>query len=353
MARGSLSLLLALAITACNGGSQAPNGPSLPPDADVEIGETIATVSGFPIGAREFEKAASRVSPANGEAYTDEEKRQILDELVTEKMLYLQARALGVDRNPKVQQVMVNTLLREQVYSEVRSQDISEEELQAYFDEHSDEFVVPEKMQVLRIFIRSGRDRTPEEAAQLASELHAQVATVAADMSGAADPVAAKGAVIDRFKALASEHSEDPYRRRGGDLGFMSREGKPGIDTAVPAKAFELGDGVLSEPFEAGGGYNIVFTQARRDQVSRTFAQMKGSVLRKVKAQRYRELFDGYVAGIESTYSVDVDESALSALSPRPMRRSGPGGIRPGVMSLPGADDDDDDNDGMGADDDE
>src|SRR5690606_13323644 len=116
--------------------------------------------------------------------------------------------------------------------------------LRAYYDAHPDEFTVPEKREVLRILIRTDRDRSPEEARSLAVDLRERIVE---------DPT--------RFRALALEHSEDPYRRRGGNLGYLDREGKPGIDPAVVAKAFELEVEGVSEPFEAGGGYNVVFVR--------------------------------------------------------------------------------------------
>jgi hypothetical protein len=346
MPRASLSLFLAFAITACTGGTSADAGSALPPMSDIDIGDTIAEVSGFPIGASEFEAAAARVDSANGESFTDEEKREILNDLVTEKMLYLHARATGVDRDPKVQKVMVNTLLRERVYAEVRNSDFEESELQAYFDEHSDEFVVPEKYQVLRIFIRGGRDRTPEEAESFTQDLRAQVAEFqeAFESASGEAKIEARAAMIVRFKALASEHSEDPYRRRGGDLGFMSRDGKPGIDAGVVVQVFEMNVDGLSDVFEAGGGSNLVMVVAKREQVSRTFAQMKGSVLRKVKAQTYRELYDAYVDGIDDGYTVSIDDAALSGLNPRPARR-GPMSGNPALLGL-GASSDDNEDDG-------
>jgi parvulin-like peptidyl-prolyl isomerase len=328
MRRHLLPLVFTGLLTAC-GGTGGGGQPTLdlPPGADEDIGEIVATVSGFPVGAREFEAVASREVPANGESFTEEEKRAILERIVEEKMLYLHARALGVDRDLKVQKVMINTLLRERVYAEVRNSDFTEEELRAYFDAHLDEFVVPEKVQVLRLFIRSGRDRTAEEAAALAEDLYLRIQ---------ADPT--------QFKAIAAEHSEDPYRRRGGDLGFMSREGKPGIDPLVVEKAFELDVDQISPPFEAGDGYNIVMVAARRARVERTFAQMKGAVLRKVKAERYRELYEQYVDQIDDAFEISYAEGALEGIDPRPARRSplgAPGGLRPrGLTGEPGEDED-------------
>lgn len=325
MMRVSLPLILAALLTACSGGTPANQGASsdLPAEYDADIGEIIATVNGFPVGAREFEQAALRVAPANGESFTDEEKREIVEDLVTEKMLYLHARSLGLDRDPKVQTVMVNTLLRDHVYDQVRSTDFSEEELRAYYDAHTDEFVVPEKREVLRILIRTDRDRTPEEALSLATDLYERIVE---------DPT--------RFRALALEHSEDPYRRRGGNLGFLDTEGKPGIDPEVVAKAFELDIEGVSEPFEAGNGYNVIFVRSRREPIERTFAQMKSSVLRKVKAEKYRELYDSYVSGIEGDFSVELDDAVLGGLNPRPAMR-GPAGRPADFDGVPGMDDED------------
>jgi parvulin-like peptidyl-prolyl isomerase len=312
---------LLVVLAGCPGDTTTPAaGTTPPPTVGDDIGTIIAEVGGVPVGAREFETAAAREVPANGESFSEEEKRAILQKLVTEKMLYLRARELGIDRDPKVQKVMVNTLLRDHVYATVRNSDFSEEELRAYFDAHQAEFVVPEKVQILRIFIRSDRDRTAEEARALAQDLYLRLS---------ADP--------SQFRTVASEHSEDPYRRRGGDLGFVARDGKPGIDPLVVSKAFELADNTVSEPFEAGGGFNIVLVAARREQVERTFAQMKGSVLRKVKAERYRELYDSYVDGIDDAYEVVIRESEFAALDVRPTRRGPTTGL-PG-LHRPGLDD--------------
>jgi len=312
-----LSAFLAACGTTTTQGT-LPEG-ELPAGVQEDIGTIVATVGGFPVGSREFEAAAAREVPADGEAFSAEEKREILNKLVTEKMLYLHARTIGIDRDLKVQKVMVNTLLRDRVYSEVRNSDFTDEELQAYFDAHVDDFVVPEKVQVLRIFIREGRDRTPEEAASAAQELYERVL---------ADPT--------NFKTIASEHSEDPFRRRGGDLGLMSAEGKPGIDPAVVERAFTMEVDELSEPFEAGDGYNIILVAAKRDRVERTFVQMKGSVLRKVKAERYHELYDAFVAEISGGFEVSIADGELDSLDPRPARRSPLGAPPAGLGRQPG-----------------
>ena len=282
-------------------------------------GDLIATVGAGGVAIDDFTGAAIRTAPADGAALTGEERREVLDQLITEEALWQEAAKKGLYRDPKVRKIMVNLLLREEIYSNVNASDFSEEEMLRYYEEHRDEFVVPEKIQVKRIFLRVSDRRDLDEAMSQAVAIRKQIV-----------------AAPDRFKELAAEFSEDPYKRRGGDLGYISRDGKPGIDPAVVAKAFELDVQAVSEPFEAGGGVNIVAVANKRERVERTFAQMKGTALRKLKNEKYKELTDGYVSTIREHYNVQVDEAMLAAVDleaakvrrpeGRPARPTGPGG---------------------------
>ena len=124
---------------------------------------------------------------------------------------------------------------------------------------------------------------------------------------------------------MAIKHSDDPYKRRGGDLGFISREGKPGIDPVIVEKAFAMPVGKLSEVFEAGGGFNIITVENKREAISRTFEQMRGSVLRKVKNERYKGLYDEYVESIKGERSISINEDLVDDIKVVAVRPTGPG----------------------------
>lgn len=263
--------------------------------------EVVAVVNGMEITRAEYEAAAARKSPADGERLSSDEKREVVDGLVEEKILYLEALRLGLDRDPKVQKVMVNTLLREQVYANVRNADFSEAELEAYFEAHRGEFVVPEKVQIKRILVTVSEARSEGAARAEAERIRAEV-------------------TLDTFSDAAGRYSEDPYRRRGGDVGFVSREGKPGLDPAVVDRAFALELDAISEVFRGDDGFNVITVASRRERVDRTYEQMKGSVLRKVKNERMKALYDTYVAERRGGVKVKVDQRALDAIevAPRP-----------------------------------
>ena len=309
MLPASIALALATLVVACDGGAGTTSTSSGAENsvAQADLGEVLAEVNGLKIGSKEFEEAAARKQPASGDALSAEEKQEVLDRLIEEKLLYQKALKLGLDSDPKVQKVMVNTLLRQEVYSAIRNSDFTDDELQAYYNEHKDDFVVPEKAQVKRILVKITDERPEADAKAEADGIHAELK-----------------ADIKQFKELAAKHSEDPYRRRGGDVGFVPRSGKPGLDQAVVDKAFELDVDTLSEPFKTSEGFNLIYVANRRDRVERTFQQMKGSVLRKVKNERLKEMYEKYVTDLRQSAQIRIDQDQLALVEIKSSRK-GPG----------------------------
>ena len=220
-------LAIGSALAACGGNTSGQPGGGAPIDpanavAGAEVGPPAGSVVLAKVGAsggvsaEDFAEAASRTPPKDGKALTAEERKEILEKLVVEEALFQEAAKRGLHRDPKVRKIMVNLLMRDEVTSNVKASDFSPDQMRAYFDAHRDEFVVPEKVQIMRIFLKVGEERSLEQAMTLARDLRAKVA---------ANP--------ESFKTLAQEHSDDPYKRRGGDLGYLPLEGKPGIDPAV------------------------------------------------------------------------------------------------------------------------
>ena len=91
-------------------------------------------------------------------------------------------------------------------------------------------------------------------------------------------------------------------------------------------KAFEMKVEEVSEPFKTGEGYNVIYIAAKRDRVERTFQQMKGSVLRKVKNEKLKSMYEGYVADLRTGAKIDVDTTKLDGIDVKAARRPvGPG----------------------------
>ena len=257
----------------------------------------LAKVGKGGVTARQFMQAAShRVSVHDG-IFSLEERRSILDELIRDEALWQVSVDELLFADERVRPTMVNLLIRDRVHSEVRQTDYDEGELRAYFEAHPEDFLVPERAKVSRIFTAVDEGEDPAEAQRRSARLHAQVAD---------HP--------ERFTSVAFEHSEDGYRRRGGDLGYVSRDGKPGVPPEVIERAFLMEVGDISDPFLAGGGFNILMLVAEREEKVRTFDMMKGSVIRKLKHQRVTEKTRALVDSVMESRTVEVDEAALAGL---------------------------------------
>lgn len=301
----SASVLVLVALLGLSGcGNEGKGGEAAAASPAADVGDVLATVNGVQIGSKEFETAAARKTPASGDALSLEEKKEVLDDLVEEKLLYAEALKKGLDKDPKVQKVMVNTLVREEVFNTLKNTDFPDEVLQKYYEEHKSEFIVPEKVQIKRILIKVSPEKSDEAAKAEAEKIRADLVKAP-----------------DTFKDVAARVSEDPYKRRGGDVGFVSKEGKPGLDQAIVEKAFGLETNAISEVFKTEDGYNVIQVAARREQLERTFQQMKGTVLRKAKSARQQELYDTYVATLKKDAKITTDDAKLGALEIKSSRR--------------------------------
>jgi parvulin-like peptidyl-prolyl isomerase len=274
------------------------------PSSAEDVGDVLATVNKAAVGSKSFEQAASRKSPSTGDSLSIEDKKEVLERLIEEELLYQEALKRGLDRDPKVKKVMVNALLREDVYGSIRNADFSNEELKAYYESHKEEFTVPEKVQIYRILIKVNDKRPEAEAKSKAEGVYKKLKK---------DP--------SKFKDLASQESEDPYRRRGGDVGFVPKKGKPGLDEEVVTKAFSMRVETLSKPFLTKDGYNVIYIPSKREAVERTFEQMKGAVLRKVKNEKLSTLHKDYTSKLRAAAEVTVDDTKLSAIEIKPSAR--------------------------------
>jgi peptidyl-prolyl cis-trans isomerase C len=297
----------------CGGAGGPQKAVIAGPGPNENVGTVLAKIDGQPVGSTAFLELALRSAPEGGE-YSPELRQELLDQLVTDELLFQEAFQRALYRDPKVKKILVNLLLRDQIYANVKNSEFTDEQLRAYFESHKSEFVVPEKRQVRRIFIRAGTERTMADARTIAAGIIAKLNT-------------------ENFATLASEQSEDPYKRRGGDLGFIDASGKPGVEPEVVAESFRMQVGQLStEPFMSPQGASILYVANQRERLERTFDQMKGSVLRRMKNESYEKLTDEFVAKLRTSYKVDVDAAALAGLKIEPPKRTAPPAPNPAVV---------------------
>lgn len=147
--------------------------------------------------------------------------------------------------------------------------DISDDELETYYRENSADYSLEEQVRARHILLRTGPDRSPEQAA--------------AELEGARARVAAG----EDFGDLAIELSDDTTTAAmGGDLGMF---GRGQILPEVEEAAFGAQAGDIVGPIQSAFGAHLIQVQEHTTGGLPPFEQMKDAVSRRVTSQRARE----------------------------------------------------------------
>lgn len=275
----------------------APSGveASVPPPDDA----VVATVEGQTITAVEFAREAAKHAPDGPGTMSLEQRRDVLAGLLDQELVYIEAsrKGFGNSDEPAVRRTIVKEFLRSEVYSGVRNSDFGDDQLREYYEAHRAEFVVPAKRQIQLVTLKFGADRSEEGTRVELAKLREQLV-----------------AAPDTWHAVAQERSQDQYGTRGGDAGFVSRSGTAGLDPALVEAGFTLEVGQVSEPIRLAGAWTLVRVRSAREEVARGFEDMRGSILRRVKAVATDERYRAFVAELRKKAKVQVDSEVLKSV---------------------------------------
>ena len=285
--RLSLTLLavLGLSLTGCRDLSakrSANKGNVL-----AQINDTVITVS-------DFEERLNNQSPYVRARYASvEQKKEYLDNLVKFEVLAAEARKQGLDRDPEVvrtmKQVMIQKLLKAR-FDKLKQEDISDADVQRYFDGHPEEF-----------------NRPPEIRASLI--LLADEATA---KKVAADP-RTTGIENLGFRQLVGEYSIDQEtKERGGDLRFFDQTNRE-LPREIVDAAFKLVNiGEVSPVVKTARGYAVLKLTGQRRALNRTLAEVTPQIRAKLFRDKRQRLMDDYEDALRKSSSVQVFADRLT-----------------------------------------
>jgi peptidyl-prolyl cis-trans isomerase C len=200
-----------------------------------------------------------------------------------DKLLYREAVNEGISNHPDIQKMMITTLLHERVYSQVEEAEFKEAELRQFFEEHRDSFATPARVHLRRILLSPSEDHSMEHLEPSAIQVHRQVTEDTA-----------------QFSTLARKHSAGPYAPQGGDVGFLTADGKGGVATSVVDHAFAAVPGAPPVLIRTEEGWNIFWVPEATERVEPDFNTVRHTVVRRLKAARHRALYSTYIDGLKA-----------------------------------------------------
>lgn len=252
----------------------------------------LAKVGAAKITQEDFDKDFDALPPYAQKMFEDAEGRErFLDELIKKELLYQEALKQGYDAKPefqeKLQEFKKLTLISELFGDEILSKtQVSEEEIKDFYEKNKEDFTPVGQIRAQHILVR-----TEDEADDVLERLK-------------------KG---ERFEDLAKAVSIDKASaKKGGDLGYFSMgQMVPEFEKA----AAELEVGTLSSPVKTPFGYHIIKVLDKKEGASVEFAQVKDMIMQKLSADKQKEVFDTYIAGLKNTYKIEINKEALAGTS--------------------------------------
>jgi peptidyl-prolyl cis-trans isomerase D len=178
---------------------------------------------------------------------------------------------------------------------------ISQQDLQTYYDQHRDEFRVPEQVNVRQILIKTPLPGADGKVDQKGID----------DAHKKADDVLKQLKAGAKFEDLAKKYSEDPSSKDGGSVGWIKRGGFPVPE--VDKAAFSLPKGGTSDVTNAGYAFVILRVEDKQDAHLKALAEVNAQIEPILKQQKAQQAADSAASALLSLARTGGLDKAASA----------------------------------------
>src|SRR5512137_1353836 len=298
------------------------------PPATQKGGPVVAQGDGVVVTVAEFKARLDEQSPFLRQRYQNlERKKEFLDSLVKFEVLAHAAEKEGLQNDPDVQLTMKKAMVQKLVqkkFGEGDAKDVSDADVQKFYDEHKDDFVKAPRVRASGVLVAASDKDRAQKGAQ-ARKLAAQL-----KVDAKKDPQA--------IATLAKASSDDvASKAAGGDMGFRSEEEyAKQYGPVLAAAVFSAKDGE-DVVVETPTGFWILRVTGRQEGVTRTVDQVKPQIQSRLQREKRTKEFDEYVKRLREEAKVTVNEAELEKVVVSAAPAPGAGAMPPGAMPPPGA----------------
>lgn len=276
----------------------------------------VATVNGSAITAHELEAAINRLIPqATFHGNVTQEKRdefrdKALDDLIIRELKYQDALAKKIRPDKKFVKSEMEKIRKgfpsKQAYRAALEQaGYTENSLKARFEKDSvvklvTEKTVVEPAKIGQAALREFYDKNPARFRQPDS---VKLRIISFKDEKKTGDILARIKAGEDFGDIASRMSEDNYRIKGGDIGYIHR-GR--IYPAIEEAAFRLKQGEVSEPILTEGYWFIVKVEDKQAERQLSFDEAKEKLEKDLVSKRAKELMEQWIAELRDKAKIDV-----------------------------------------------
>ena len=201
----------------------------------------------------------------------------------------------SIPEKRKIKYVLIDTA---KLQSEAQ---VSQQDLQSYYDQHRDEYRAPEQVNVRQILIKTPLPGSDGKVDQKG----------VADAQKKAQDVLAQLKAGAKFEDLAKKYSEDPSSKDGGLVGWINRGGFPVPE--VDKAAFSLPKGGTSDVINAGYAFVILRVDDKQEAHVKTLAEVKDQIEPTIKQQKAQQAADSEAnALLSQARTAGLDKAAAA-----------------------------------------
>lgn len=176
--------------------------------------------------------------------------------------------------------------------------EVTRDDLMRYYNQHRDEFRVPEEVNLRLIQVRTpppGPDGKVDPKAMDAAKQKA-------------DDILKKLKAGANFADLAKKESDDPSKDNGGELGWIGRGRIPDIEGQI----FALNKGQTSDVLKSALGFNIVLVEDKRSAHVQSLEEVKPAIEPLVRQEKAARATDTLGSDVRTTARVSGMEAAAA-----------------------------------------
>ncbi len=243
---------------------------------------TLAVIGGTKITVKDFQKRISNL-PERYRIAVMKRKKEYLQELINDTLLYQDAIRQGVGKEEEVievieeakKKILTAKLLKDKVDDKIV---ISETDMKEYYDVNSYRYMTPEILRASHIL---SLNRDDAEAIKL-------------ELENGAD-----------FADMAKAKSVDPTAQRAGDIGYFPRgQLMPEFENACAV--LEIGE--VSDIVKTKLGYHIIKLTGRKEPEMRPMEQVQKDILSRLKTVKRQKMFNELLSDLRNGTDIKINE---------------------------------------------
>jgi peptidyl-prolyl cis-trans isomerase C len=251
------------------------------PAAETDAQKVVAIVNGEKITRAKLDQLWARAGAKLRKQYEKTGGKQgFLDNYLKKRLMLQEALKEGFEKRPDVQAEIEagreSTIFDLYVRDVVAEEFVNENAIRKYYDEHKEQFVVPEKVRVRHILIspreKTANARNREQAMQVIAQIMAEL-----------HPFRGTPSFGARFAEAARKFSDDTgTAQQGGDLGYAE---KGLFDPKFDEVAWNLAPGTMSGIVETQFGMHLIYAEGKQAASNEAYEAVRADIREFMMAQ--------------------------------------------------------------------